>query len=243
MKLESSDDIIINPPNQQPTHHLPNRAPPTSIQLIKQATVGGNPTAVCKYKGYTYVGCVNGAVDRIDEGGQVTLSFIKLAQCVTGIIAQEDRLYTLMYGQPYTVYVHDLSGQQLHSWIHEDRGNYSARALAIINNELIIADRTNKRFTIYTLTGAHVRDVPCDLIYNDYLTICQAGDNSILVANFDAKPELYRVNLTTGNIEWRSDRVDNPVGILMHSKDVALVTSYSISQQVKIWTLNADTGK
>ena len=134
MKLESADDIIITPPN---TYHLPNRAPPTSIQLIKQVTLTGYPTAVCHYKGYTYVACQNGAVDRIDEGGQVTASFIKLTNWVTGIIAHEDRLYTLMYGQPYTVYVHDLTGQQLRSWIHEDRGNYSARALAVINNELI----------------------------------------------------------------------------------------------------------
>ena len=243
MKLESADDIIINPPNQQPTHHLPNRAPPTSIQLIKQVTVGGNPTAVCHYKGYTYVGCDNGAADRIDEGGQVTPSFTKLTDWVTGIIAHEDRLYTLMNGKPYTVYVHDLTGQQLHYWIHEDRGNYSARALAIVNNELIIADRTNKRFTIYTLTGGRVRDVPCELISNHHLTICHAADNSILVANVAAKPELHRVNLTTGDVVWSSDRVDYPVGVVMYSKDCALVTSYSRSNQFKICTLNAHTGE
>ena len=95
MKLGSADDIIINPPNQQPTHHLPNRAPPTSIQLIKQVTVGDNPTTVCQYKGYTYVGCSKGAIDRIDEGGNVTSSFIKLTNWITGIIAYEDRLYML----------------------------------------------------------------------------------------------------------------------------------------------------
>ena len=243
MKLESADDIVINPPNRQPTHHLPNRAPPTSIQLIKQVTVGGNPTAVCHYKGYTYVGCDNGAVERIDEGGQVTPSFTKLTNWVTGIIAHEDRLYTLMNGKPYTVYVHDLTGQQLHCWIHEDRGNYTARALAIINNELIIANRTNKRFTIYTLIGAHVRDVPCDLINNNHLTIGQVGDNSILVANYGANPELYRVNLTTGDIEWRSNKVGHPIGVLMHGKDVALVTTENNATRVKIWPLNAESGK
>ena len=246
MKLESADDIIVKPSNQQPTHSLQNRAPPTSIQLIKQVTVAIYPTAVCHYKGYTYVGCSNGAVDRIDEGGQVTPSFIKLTTRVTGVIAHEDRLYTLMYGgggPPYTVYVHDLSGQQLHSWIHEDIGNFSARALAVINSELIITDRTNKRFTFYTLTGERVRDVSCDLIYNDYLTICQAGDNSILVAYYHCGyPELYRVNLTTGIIEWRSDRLCHPIGVLMHSKNYALVTSLN-GKQVKIWIQNVDSGK
>ena len=243
MKLESADDIIVRPSNQQPTHHPPYRAPPTFIQLIKQVTVGGHTTAVCHYKGYTYVGCTNGAVDRIDEGGNVTSSFIKLTYCITGIIAYEDRLYMLMKSSPYTVYVHDLTGQQLHSWNHGDSGNYSARALAIINNELIIADRKNMRFTIYTLTGEHVRDLPCDLINNHYLTICPAGDNSILVANYDANPELFRVNLTTGNIEWRLDRVSQPIGVLMYSKDVALVTSYNSTTQVKIWIQNVDSGK
>ena len=245
MKLESADDIIVKPSNQQPTHSLQNRAPPTSIQLIKQVTVAIYPTAVCQYQGYTYVGCSNGAVDRIDERGQVTPSFIKLTTRVTGVIAHEDRLYTLMYGgggPPYTVYVHDLRGQQLHSWIHEDIGNFSARALAVINSELIITDRTNKRFTIYTLTGERVRDVPCDLINNSGISFCHVGDNSVLVANCEAKPRLFRVNLTTGDVVWRSDRVNSPAGILMYSKDLALVTK-RLSNQVKIWTLNADNGK
>ena len=244
MKLESADDIIVNPPNQQPTN-LPNRAPPTSIQLIKQVTVGGTPIAVCHYKGYTYVGCQNGAVDRIDEGGQVIPSFIKLTARVTGIIAHEDILYTLMYGNtgPYAVYVYDLAGQQLYTWSHDDRADYSARALAIINNELIIADRTNKRFTIYALTGEHVRDVPCDLICTDYLTICHVADNSILVANINATPKLYRVNLTTGDVEWRLNTGSGDVGVIMCSKDFALVTRLNSSKEIKIWTLNINTGK
>ena len=140
---------------------------------------------------------------------------------------------------PYTVYVHDLTGQQLHSWIHEDRGNISARALAVINNELIIADRTNKRFTIYTLTGDRVRNIPCDLIYNDCLTICHAADNSILVTNFVDYPELYRVNLTTGEVEWRSYKVSDPIGAVMYSKE----TSGNGTMQVNIWTVKAATGE
>ena len=244
MKLQSADDIIINPPNhKQCTNKLPSRAPPTSIKLIKQVTVGYHPITVCQYKGYTYVGCYDGAVDRIDEGGNVTSAFIKLHRTVTGIVAYEDRLYTLMCGRPYTVYVHDLAGQQLRSWKHEDSSGDVGRFLTVINNKLVIADKTNKRFTIYTLTGEHVRDVPCDLITKNYLTICHVGDNSVLVANSDAKPGLYRVNLTTGDVEWRSDRVSGAIGVVMYSKDVALVTSYSRSNKVKIRTLNVDTGK
>ena len=244
MKLQSADEIIINPPNhEQSINKLPSRAPPTSILLIKKVTVGDYPLAVCQYKGYTYVGCLYGAVDRIDEGGNVTSAFIKLASPVTGIDVYEDRLYTLMRGNPCTVYVHNLAGQQIHCWKHEDGGGFVGQALTVINNELIIADGTNKRFTIYTLTGEHVRDVPCDLITQNYLTICDVGNNSVLVANYDAEPELYRVNLTTGYVEWRSDRVYHPVGVVMRSKDYALVTSFGPSNQVKIWTLNADTGK
>ena len=117
MKLQSVDDIIINPPNHKHcTNKLPSRAPPTSIQLNKQVDLGNFPFAVCRYKGYTYVGRTTGAVDMIDEGGDVTSAFIKLAKAVTGIVAYEDRLYTLMYGNPYTVYVHNLTGQQLRMW-------------------------------------------------------------------------------------------------------------------------------
>ena len=245
MKLQSADDIIINPPNHKHcSNKLPGKAPPTSIQLIKQVDVGNFPFALCQYKGYTYVGRTTGAVDVIDEGGDVTSSFIKLARTVTGIVAYEDRLYSLTSGEPHTVYVHDLTGQQLRSWNHEDRSGYSeGRSLAVINNELIIVDKTNKRFTIYTLTGERVRDVPCDLINNSGISFCHVGDNSVLVANCEAKPRLFRVNLTTGDVVWRSDRVDYPVGILMYSKDVALVTSHSRSNQFKICTLNTHTGE
>ena len=137
------------------------------------------------------------------------------------------------------MYIHDLTGQQLRSWNHgdEDRRGCLGRFLTVI------ADTTNQRFTIYTLTGERIRDVPCDLIRDGDITICHVGDNSVLVANCDGKPALYRVNLTTGDVVWRSDRVDSPVGILMHSKDLALVTSNNFSNQVKIWTLNAGTGK
>ena len=245
MKLQSADDIIINRPNhKQRTNKLLRRAPPTSVQIIKQVTVGSCPLAVCQHNGYTYVGREYRAVDRIDERGNVTSPFIQLygRGTVTGIVAYEDRLYTLMSGNPYTVYAHDLTGEQLHSWKHEDRSHRRGRALAVINNELVIAKRTNETFTIYTLTGERVRDVPCDLITENDLTICHVGDNSVLVADRDAKPGLYRVNLTTEDVEWRSDRVDRPVGVVMYSKDVALVTSYNYSNQVKIWTLNAGTG-
>ena len=247
MKLKSANDIIINPPNNmQCTNKLPSRDPPTSIQLIKQVSVGWDPIAVCQYNGYTYVGCSDGAVDRIDEGGNVTSPIIELADSVAGIFAYENRLYILMYGyggKPYKVYILDLTGRKLHSWKLEDRTDYLGRALAVINNELIIVDRTNKIFTIYTLTGERVRDEPCDLISDNCLTICHVGDNSVLVANCNAKPGLYRVNLTTGDVEWRSDSVDSPVGILMYSKDCALLTSHNSSKQIKIWPLNADTGK
>ena len=247
MKLQSADDIIINRPNhKQRTNKLLRRAPPTSVQIIKQVTVGSCPLAVCQHNGYTYVGREYRAVDRIDEGGNVTSSFIKLAETVTGIVAYEDRLYTLMYGgrdKPYTVHVHDLSGQQLFSWKYEDMSDFLGRFLTVIHNKLVIADRTNKRFTIYTLTGEFVRDVPCDLINDAVLTICHVGDNSILVAICGAKPGLYRMNLTTGDVEWRSDSVYSPVGILMYRTDYALFTSYSSSNRVKIFTLNADTGR
>ena len=75
------------------------------------------------------------------------------------------------------------------------------------------------------------------------VTICHAADDSILVANIAAYPELYRVNLTTGDVEWRLNTGSGDVGVFMCRKDFPLITRLNYSTEIKIWTMNINTGK
>ena len=207
MKIRPADDIIIAPAAGSLSHQQ-NRVP-TSIKLENEIGVA-RPCRVCHYKGNTYVGTYNNAIDRIDKDGVVTESFIRLGGFPCGIIAHEDRLYVLQLGTPYSINVFNLLGQQLFKWKLNDSAtkDYLGRALAVLNNdELVVTDRTNKRFSIYSFTGELLRSVRCEEIGTDRFTLCHAGGDSIIVTNCEASHELFKFNLATGAVEWRSNSV------------------------------------
>ena len=241
MKIEAANDIIIKPPGGSADNEQPPS--PTSLQLVKQVAVA-RPVRVCRYKGFTYVGNVNNKVHRIDQDGNVTESFIKLPGIPAGIIAHEDRLYILVVGQPHLVHVYDLNGTQLHTWNHEDRCTlpYLSRALTIVNNQLVIADRTGKRFIIYSLTGKTTHSVKCDLIGENEVSLCFSEGDSILVTNYLTKPHLYKFNLTSGAVEWRSDETAEPTVITKLNRKLALVCKDGQSKQTKLSLHDINTG-
>ena len=88
-----TDDITLCDRSQ----HMCIKSPPTGLQLEREIKVGQLCTTVCHYKGYTYVGLDNGAVDRIDEKGTVNLAFIQLPSSLASIRAQNDQLFIQMY--------------------------------------------------------------------------------------------------------------------------------------------------
>ena len=243
MKIRPADDIIILPPAGN-SNHQQNRVP-TGTELIKEIKVG-NPRRVCHYKGYTYVADSGNKIDRINEDGAVTESFIRLDGYPCGIIAYEDRLYVLQGDAPYAIKVFNMLGEHLFKWIHRDSVTrvFLGRALAVINNdELVVADRTNRRFTIYSLTGEHLRSVRCDEIGTERVTLCHAGGDSIIVSSPLASHELFKFNLATGAVEWRSNAVKQPSAVMMLNTEYALVTERISSAKVKIFIVYQATGE
>ena len=132
------------------------RSPPTGIQFVKEISVRFTCITMCHYKGYTYVGLQSGAIDRIDDQGNVTsaLTFIQLANPIISIRAHNDQLFILMYDQPYKIFVYDLNGSHIRTWDHPDRnGNCFGNKISIVQNQFAIFDVTNKRVTLYTPAG------------------------------------------------------------------------------------------
>ena len=208
MKIRPSDNIIISPQAAGNSNHQQNSLP-TSIEVGKEIRIC-DPCRVCHYKGYTYVGKWNSTVVRYDKDGVVIQAFIRLDGYPCGIIAHEDRLCVLQLGTPYSINVFNLLGQQLFKWKLNDSAtkDYLGRALAVLNNdELVVTDRTNKRFSIYSFTGELLRSVRCEEIGTDRFTLCHAGGDSIIVTNCEASHELFKFNLATGAVEWRSNSV------------------------------------
>ena len=244
MKISPADDIIISPAAAGNSNPQQNRLP-TGMELIRRIKVD-DPRRVCHYKGYTYVGTYNNTIDRINEDGEVTESLIRLAGFPRGIIAHEDRLYVLQKGKPYSIHVFNLLGQRLFKWNHIDSvtGPCLGRALAVINNdELVVADRSNREFRIYSFIGELLRSVKCEEIRTSRISLCYSGGDSIIVTNRSVQNELFKFNLATGTVEWRSNTVKQPSAVMMLNKEYAVVTEEQRSSSVKFFILNQATGQ
>ena len=179
MVVHSTDDVIFCDQSQR----MNIRSPPIGLQLVKEIKVGNYCNTVCHYKGYTYVGLENGAIHRIDDQGNVTSEFIKLAKYVLSIRAHDDQLFILMYDQPYKILVYDLNGSHIRTWDHADRnGSFYGNKISIVQNQLAIPDVTNKRITLYTPAGEVIRHIQCDEISNTYVSMCECDDNSVIIS-------------------------------------------------------------
>ena len=178
----------------------------------------------------------DGSMERINPDSSITCPFLKLPGDVDGVIVYQERLHCLADdGQHHarapnkqSIHVYDLNGIKLHTWTHGDRSSeLSGRKLTIVNDQLIVADRSHKNFTIYTLKGKRVNEEKCDLLSDEvFTTICHAGNESVIVSRPIANPGLFKVNLKLGDVEWTSNRVEKPIGVTTFSKDYAVVISH-----------------
>ena len=74
MKIETAADKIITP-SDQTLSTPPHRPPPTGVEFLKEESLPLNPSSVCQYKGYAYVGMEDGSMERINPDGSVTSPF------------------------------------------------------------------------------------------------------------------------------------------------------------------------
>ena len=65
---------------------------PSKLKLIREVKTANYCGTACHYKGYTYVGQNGGAIDKIDQQGNVIKDFIRLEGDVISIAAHEDTL-------------------------------------------------------------------------------------------------------------------------------------------------------
>lgn len=214
---------------------------PTSLELIREIKVNNMPSAVCQSDGQTFVGKADGNIDSVDEHGSVS-NLVNLGNDVIGLLVHDNKLYSLVSGRPQQVYVHDMRGQLLYTWTHAD-DRTSARQMAIVNNELVIADGTKQAFTIYSLTGQFVKDVPCDELDSvNLISVCQGGNNSI-ITTFRFKNQVLNVNLATGNTIWAVDVTDQPIGVVQYGARYVIVTRCGTNDVILLTILDKRTGQ
>ena len=186
---------------------------PTGLNLTREAKTANMCRVVCLYKGYTYLGH-GGAIDRIDQHGQVKKAFINLGGGVESIATHNDRLYTIMFcgSNPFKIHVHDLKSTTLiTSWTHPTFPNTGQRMCLMGDNQLAVGDWPSKQIVIYSPTGEVIRRVPCppSLTMTSVVCMSSCGDDSVVISNRDLG-KVVRMSLKDGSLLWSSDRISEP---------------------------------
>ena len=239
LEIVSSDGITIDS-----EHGLTTSTPtPTSLTVLKTVQLPASPISVCHYKGSTYVGLNNNTVARIDSNYQLYESFITCSNTVDSVVIYKDLVYMLLYtggSVSHIVRVCDMSGRQTAQWNHScTDGFYYCNVLTIVSDQVVIADPPNNRITIYSLTGQILRHVPCSLLGSSNMTVCAVDDSSVVVSDRGTS-QVFRFNITTGDVMWTYKDVIRPQGVTCYGRRYVLVASYN-NKTVKI--LDIKTGE
>ena len=238
-----------------PQHHLEvenelvarAHKPATSMQLIRQ--LSGNhayPYTVCRYKGVTYVGLENGAINKVDNIGNNTANFIKLSKRVLTVRGHMDQLFILEFGQPYKMHVYDLNGRLVKSWNHTDfNGGSEGNKLFVYKNEVFVADTINQQIVIYDLDGKLKQNIPCPTMQKTCTSMCPAGKDCVIITSF-IPPQVSKINFKTGDVVW-STRLARTYGLFSSTcvgqSLLVGLNGYQESRGVWIDVLNAENGE
>ena len=143
------------------------------------------------------------------------------------------------------LYGHDLVTKKNTSWSHADSSSCWGSRMAIIRNQIVVADVFNRRLTIYGVGGQLIKHVDCPQISSNpnpnwiCVTSSPTQSDVIIISSYDAS-QVFAVNLTAGAVIWTNSGIRKPQGIANYGSDYVLVTNASF--QTQLWTLDAKTG-
>jgi len=231
VEISSAADISISS-----VHGVKTYPVPTSLKLLKSVDVSSSCNSVCSYEHCTYVGVQHNSdgIVRIDEDFNVTKSFISEI-VVSGVVAYKDKFYALT--RSHEVRVYTLDGNQVTSWHHKDKRN-SQNQLVIIDDQVVIPDRSNRMITIYSPVGEVIKDIPCNLLgQSSTISICLADSHCVVISDFS---QVFKLDLTTEKVIWTCEEVTKPQGVTCYRSKYILVTNQS--KKTTIWILDVKTG-
>lgn len=223
----------------------------TTDTLPKQLTLlntvkSGECTSVCGYQGKTFVGLRDGSVEVIEKGNdQPNKKAWRLFCCVDSVAVYKDKLYvlgskaeTVAYSRAVKVYCL-INEEFIKSWPHSDSGDYLRyNKMTFVSDQLVIPDRQNKKLIVYSLTGEIQKRIDCPLLREEHVSICAVDDHSVVVSDCESF-KVFRMNISSGEVEWTSEHVDYPEGIAYYRGKV-LVTNPSTT--TRFWILDGKTG-
>ena len=226
-----------------PTTPLPAKLP-TTLKLIREVKTDSHCNTVCYHKGFTYIGQNGGAIDRVDQQGNIDEAFIKLRSHVVSLAAHEDALFCLMYNSNASeMSVYDISGKFLRTWNHPSFPPlWGSRMFVINNSQLVVGDWLGKQIIIYSFTGDVIRRVPCPAaLMNNNVAMTSCGDGYAVISDRSAAI-VVKISLEDGEVIWSVETDPEPCGIIHYNKHHLLVAHRS-STKAEISILDTQAGE
>jgi len=201
---------------------------PKFLKLLKTIGFYNSCFSVCSYEGSTYIGLQHSIV-RINEDFTLT-ELVTSDDSVRAVTVYKDKLYALTdsYLQSrkrctiwYQVRVYTLDGNEVTSWRHSDESR-SKNKLMIIDDQIVIPDKSNTRITVYSLVGEVVKHILCPLLdQNSEISMCAADSHCVVVSD---SSQVFKLDLTTEKVIWTCEDVSKPQGVTCYRSKYILVT-------------------
>lgn len=221
------------------------RGPPTGLKLICKITTNGYCISVCHHKGFTYVGCEDGSIVRIDRDGKHQIHF-NVSGKVMAIVAHQDRLYCLIHfsSNRANIVIYDVFGNQRTSWNHPAMSGSWGSHMSLIevpDERLVVGNQSGGgQLIIYNLSGAVINKMSLanrgitSIGPHFIISSCTAKD--VVLANGFGL--VSRIQLADGTVTWSTSSLKNPRGLVLKDQYL-LVSSYDSSLSV----VDIETGK
>ncbi|XP_067941833.1 uncharacterized protein [Watersipora subatra] len=180
------------------------------------------PLSLYGHDRYLFVGMDNNNIARIDSSYNINKSFISCSAPAESIIVYRNRVYTLSeHDEDYAISVFNMLGDRLNRWSVSVASGYFSDILAIVSDELVVAEQAHRRLAVFSLSGQLVRYVPCSVLGNGSTFMSALDDSSVLISDVNTF-QISKFNIYTGAVEW-SENVSRHCGICFYKSKYVLV--------------------
>ena len=216
------------------------------MELVEMVDVQGNCYAVEYYDGKLYVGRLGG-VDVISDNQ--SKSFIKMKGNFNGVRYYKQHFYLLdMFFKKWSVRVHDLNGESVRSWEHDDTADSMfLNSLAVSNDIVYIPSRSANAIKRYSLTGESAgEDIPVSAQLNpkSAISVGVTPDGHMLLSHSSPR-QVVCLDLETGLELWNVTRqrgAPGAGGICFDNFNHLLVSTGGTSTRVSVAVLHQFSG-
>ena len=201
-----------------------------SFLLLKRHRFSHYVVAFCQWKNFIYLCLDDNTIAKVTSNLECQCHFTRCAGSVNAISVYQDRIYTMQrvsgrnYIVSHSIHVYDLSGQEVTQWSCSVDTSVHLATLTILDDQLIIPDKVNRRLTVYSLDGHLLRYIPCYLLHPERSSVdILSCKNNFLIISDSVLNKLSKINTTTGEVVWTFDGFDNPLQISSYGPHYVLV--------------------